>query len=456
MPYFKNKFSFRSISSFIILACITFLFGCEKFESGRIVKLVTGSVSSISYTSCSVQGTIIDVGESQINQHGFCWSDTPDPTTGDYNNKLGSIGSPGNYSADLTGLSANTTYYIRTYIQNNKDIFYGDQKSFKTLAYEKPTVITSPVVKITNNSAQGGGTVIDDGGATITARGLCWSTSGYPTTANRKTTDGNGTGYFTSNITGLAPETLYYVRAYAIHSEDTAYGNEFSFNTYNQYTITDYDGNIYNTVKLGDQVWMAENLRVTHFADGIAIPLVEEDTVWGNLSINDSAYCYFNNNLSNGNTIGALYTWAAAMNGENSSSDNPSGIQGVCPVGWHIPSDTEWKELEMFLGMSQAVADLDSIRGTDEGGKLKEPGTINWISPNPGASHISGFNALPGGYRNYDSGNFFNLGFAAYFWTSTESSSNGAWYRVLSNDNSGVGHSHTYRDYGFSVRCLRD
>ena len=120
--------------------------------------------------------------------------------------------------------------------------------------------------------------------------------------------------------------------------------------------VTDIDGNVYKTVKIGEQRWMAENLRTTHYANGSAIPLVESISRWDNLGYADEAYCYYDNSAANGNTFGALYTGEAAKN--------------ACPSGWHLPDDTEWKELEMFLGMSQSEANATGYRGTNEGSKL--------------------------------------------------------------------------------------
>src|SRR6056297_3339950 len=122
-------------------------------------------------------------------------------------------------------------------------------------------------------------------------------------------------------------------------------------------SVQDYDGNWYHTVPIGNQCWMKENMRVTHYEDGTEISHVTGDTEWDNLTETDKAWCYYDNSDSLGNIYGALYTWAAAMNGAASSNDNPSGVQGVCPDGWHLPSDEEWKELEMELGMSQSEAD---------------------------------------------------------------------------------------------------
>ena len=161
----------------------------------------------------------------------------------------------------------------------------------------------------------------------------------------------------------------------------------------------DGDGNLYATTTIGTQVWMAENLRTTKYADGTAIPLVNTNATWNALTATSKAYCWYNDDIGNKATYGALYTWAAAMNGAASSADNPSTIQGVCPTGWHLPSDEEWTELTYYLG-GESVA----------GGKLKETGTTHWNSPNTGATNETGFTALPGGYRGIY-GNFGNIGY---------------------------------------------
>ena len=140
------------------------------------------------------------------------------------------------------------------------------------------------------------------------------------------------------------------------------------------------------------------------------------------------------------------------MNGYGSSTSNPSGVQGACPNGWHVPSDNEWKQMEMFLGMTQAQADGSGWRGTDQGGKLKS--TNLWTSPNTGATNSSGFTALPAGAReNY--GSFSGLGTQTYWWTTSETSSSDARYRGLLNSNIQVYRSASTKDKGQSIRCLR-
>jgi uncharacterized protein (TIGR02145 family) len=143
------------------------------------------------------------------------------------------------------------------------------------------------------------------------------------------------------------------------------------------------------------------------------------------------------------------------MNGAESSNSNPSKVQGVCPTGCHLPSDEEWKELEMYLGMSQAEADKTGWHGTNEGGKMKD--TVYWVSPNTGATNESGFSAFPGGYRDYKFGYFYNLHEEAKFWSSTESGIYNAFIRGLQYDRSDIiTYTSNYKNTGASVRCIMD
>jgi uncharacterized protein (TIGR02145 family) len=151
-----------------------------------------------------------------------------------------------------------------------------------------------------------------------------------------------------------------------------------------QEPVTDYDGNTYHTIRIGNQVWMAENMKTTKYSNGTEIPLVNTSGAWATLTATDKAYCWYNDDLSDKETYGALYNWAAAMNGEASSDFNPSGVQGICSTGWHLPSSSEWSTLIAYLGGTSIA-----------GGKLKETGTAHWSSPNTGANNESGFTALP-------------------------------------------------------------
>jgi uncharacterized protein (TIGR02145 family) len=223
-------------------------------------------------------------------------------------------------------------------------------------------------------------------------------------------------------------------------------------------TISDYDGNTYSTIQLGDQWWMVNNLKTTRFADGTEIPLVESNASWEALGYEEKAYCYYNNSTNNEARIyGALYTWAAAMNGATGSLSNPSEVQGVCPDGWHLPSDAEWKELEMFLGMSQDTADAFGYRGANIGSKIASSpdGWLDGYLDSNSAFGSSGFNAKPGGGRRYD-GTFGHKGDNANFWTATEYSNVRAWGRHIYSSYSSVHRYRNAKSDGFSVRCVKD
>jgi uncharacterized protein (TIGR02145 family) len=231
-------------------------------------------------------------------------------------------------------------------------------------------------------------------------------------------------------ITGLLPGTTYHFRVKAENSLGSTYSSDLTFETPG--TVTDNDGNVYNTVTIGTQVWLTENLKTTKYNDGTAIPLVTDYTAWSNLTA--PGYCWYDNNEATyKNTYGALYNWYTVSTGK------------LCPTGWHVPSDAEWTTLTTSLG-DESVA----------GDKLKETGTAHWTSPNRGATNETGFTALPGGHRYVD-GMCNYIGLGGYWWSSTEVSTASAWLRFMSCYDAGV-YSYDYysKQEGFSIRCLRD
>lgn len=274
-----------------------------------------------------------------------------------------------------------------------------------------PVLSTTAITDITQTTAKSGGNITSDGGATVTVRGVCWSTNQTPTISDNKTTDGTGAGNFVSSISGLTANTTYYVRAYATNSNGTAYGSAMSFTTQegsSGSTFTDpRDGKVYQTVKIGNQIWMAENLAYAPSS--------------GN-------YWAYDNDNSNVETYGYLYDWETACD--------------VCPDGWHLPTDAEWTELTDYLG-------------ENAGGKLKETGTTHWNTQNTGATNETGFTALPGGYR-YDNGAFSGIGFLGYWWGATEYDATSAWVRDMYYGNSDVDRFILSKEVGISVRCVRD
>jgi uncharacterized protein (TIGR02145 family) len=417
--------------------------------------LTTTETTNIAATSATSGGNITDDGGFAITVRGVCWSTSTNPVITDAHTTDGT--GTGSFTSNLTGLIESTIYFVRIYATNENGTVYGNEISFTTND-GIPDLTTTETTNIAATSATSGGNIIDDGGFAITARGVCWSNSTNPIITDAHTIDGNGTGSFTSSLTGLTEFITYYVRAYATNEHVTAYGNEISFIARN--TISDYDGNIYGIVTIGNQTWMAENIKTTHYANGTEITLVENSTSWDALGTTDKAMCYYDNSTTNKDTYGALYTWAAAMNGAASSDANPSGVQGACPDGWHLPSDAEWKELEMYLGMSQAEADATGYRGTNEGSKLAGNAAL-WkygSLENDAAFGTSGFLALPAGWRT-NVGIFGYLGSRAYFWSAMEfdvSDTYDAYYRSLDYSIYGVYRFSTYKYNGFSVRCVKD
>jgi uncharacterized protein (TIGR02145 family) len=234
----------------------------------------------------------------------------------------------------------------------------------------------------------------------------------------------------------LEINTEYYIRAYATNSFGTSYGNEITCTLWlNQPgpQVTDADGNIYNSIKIGNQIWMKENLGTTHYRDGIsAIPLVTTDEAWDNLST--PGYCWYNNDEDFKSIYGALYNWQTV------------GTGNLCPTGWHVPTDAEWTTLTTYLG-GEMVA----------GGKLKETGTTHWNSPNAGATNQSGFTALPGGMRSGGGtgGMFRIMGMYSNWWTSTEKNG-GAVGRGISETEFNVFSFSSFMGNGCSIRCLKD
>jgi|GEM_PF-2381307 len=293
-------------------------------------------------------------------------------------------------------------------------------------------VLTTSVSDITPTTATCGGNITSQGSFSVTARGVCWRTSQNPTIYDAHTTDGSGAGSYTSNITGLSSNTPYYVRAYATNGAGTAYGNQISFTTLQGTggTVTDIDGNVYNTITIGTQVWMVENLKTTHYRNGDAIPNVTDNGQWYWLMT--GAYCNYDNDVNNSTIYGKLYNWFAVNDSQN-----------IAPTGWHVSSDDDWDTLAIYLG-GRSIA----------GDKLKEAGTSHWYSPNAGATNETGFTALPGGYRNYD-GSFIGISYQGNWWSSSRIATYANFINMLYEE-SCVFSLYTDKAAGNSVRCVKD
>jgi len=209
--------------------------------------------------------------------------------------------------------------------------------------------------------------------------------------------------------------------------------------------ITDIDGNVYLTFQIGDQLWMAENLKVIHYNDGSEIPTDYSNSEWTELET--GAYAVYDDDPTNSETYGRLYNWYTV-----------DDDRGVCPEDFHVPSEDEYKELEIFLGIGESEANDTGDRGTDEGSQLAGNSDL-WNDgelENNSEFGTSGFNGLPAGYRRNSTATYDTMGNRGYFWSSSEYSSYYAWYRMLHYNRSNVTRFNYYKQSGFSVRCLGD
>jgi uncharacterized protein (TIGR02145 family) len=355
--------------------------------------------------------------------------------------------SPGN--AWSRGLSYLGTTFTKSGSAKNAGFSIRCVKSL-TIQPALPTVLTLPVINISATKANSGGEVIDEGSEAVTVRGLVWSSSQTPSLEQNDglTEEGAGLGKFYSEMTDLIPGTTYNVRAYAVNSIGAAYGDTEIFITGQDGlpcpgmpTISDAQGNVYNTVLVDEQCWMKENLRI-----GTMISGTVNQTDNGIIE----KYCY-NDNPANCQSYGGLYQWGEMM----AYSFSP-GIKGICPQGWHIPTDDDLKLLEgaadSFYEYGHPVWNQTGWRGTDAGKNLKSMN--QWISGGNGLD-IFGFTGLPAGKRQ-ENGTFSGIGQLTKFWSSSTIDEGKAWSRMLSYEQDLTGRFQTSGTNAVSVRCVRD
>ena len=408
----------------------------------------TRYIDSITYNSARAAIYISRYNSNEdigLVTYGVCWSTSPNPTIADDRSAVTEERSSVTYypMSSILGLAAGTTYYVRAYATNSKGTAYGEQLAFTTISTEVGDVITTGVTAITTSGASSGGTVTDDHGFPVTSRGVCWSTSVNPTVvAGSYVASGSGMGSFTSAITGLAPGTIYFVRAFAVNAAGTSYGNNIGFTTTKAAAATDLvdkDGNVYTTVKINNQEWIVENFMCSKYADGVSINYLPDALQFD--SDTAGAFCYYENNISLKSSIGALYNWYAVNNARSLAYLERNGVQ---ESGWRVPSTTDWNNLRTFLG-GLSVA----------GGALKETGSDYWHSGNIGATNSSGFRGRGSGQRL--SGNYTNLGYQGNYWSSVSQSTTTAWYyQLLSAGPQMYSFDNALKRYGYAVRLVRD
>ena len=399
--------------------------------------LVITSTPTLITTNSAVMGGLITVAPGNtIIRRGVTWK----VLNSNSNASTGEAGGAGAFSLPISNLAPSTNYIYQAYAIDNKNKWVkGNEISFTTNAISLPIINTSSSTFVSSSRATIGGDVIDDGGAPVIESGVVYSNSPNPTISNSKVVNGSGNSSFMLNLSGLTPNSKYYVKAYGKNSQGVGYGNEISFTTsiltVNTGSVSDLEGNVYKTVQIGTQVWMAENLKTTKYNNGTTITNVTDQVAWQNLTT--GAYCWYNNSITNKPAYGALYNYYVIKNGN------------VCPTGWHVPSNEEWDILITFLG-GGAVA----------GGKMKEAGTSHWVAPNTGATNSSTFTALPSGARR--SYGFNWLTNSGAWWSSTiepPSQSNPNyippnWYYLLATSTANVGKSYSIINDGNTIRCV--
>ena len=400
------------------------------------------------------------------DQIAYFWSTTTNASSTAIAHKI----SYNSATVTSTNYSRSNAYSVRCI--KNVDVISPE------ILMKMPQVVTQAVSSVGANTATIDVIVsLNTGGTAITSRGICWSsTQTKPTIASNKSTNGGAEENFTITISDLEPGMVYYVRAFATNSYGTSYGETLNFTTFENSTaaaqvcpgtntVKDYDGNVYNTVKIGDQCWTRENMRTTHFESGEEITF--KSTATGTYT---ESWMYAPNNQQyNVPRYGYLYNWYATTNGNTSGSTDGNPLQGICPEEWHIPSEAEWNTLintvqgqtdcQCNNEVNKIAKALSSPIGWNSYGTACTPGNIN---NNTAYNNKSGFSALPAGTMDYRDGyNYRYFSTWAYYWSSTPST-NTSYARsvfIITYNDAAMRSSNAgdwYRVDAFSVRCLKD
>ena len=320
-----------------------------------------------------------------------------------------------------------------------------------------PELSTCSISEITSTTASCSANIINDGGAEVTARGFVWGTAAEPNIENNLgfSTSGTGSGSFSYSLINLSPETQYYVKAYATNEIGTAYSQEVVFTTVatpwngtpcpDCETVTDIDGNIYRTVLIGNQCWLVENLSTTQYNDGDQIPIITDNTEWQNST--SAAMCYYNNDSENKEEYGILYNFYAVETDK------------LCPEGWHVATDNEWKELEGFVDSNYPIGDNiwdnEAWRGSDVGKKLKS--STGWLcNPDDTGTDDYGFCGAPAGLREGSNGEFQRVEEWGLWWSAKNADETNVYRRYLGNHENNIARFPSNMANGHSVRCLKD
>lgn len=421
-------------STIYLLFCIIVAFLVTQCSNKEIPIINTSDITGITIESASSGGTILSEGGGKIISKGLCWRNAlerwsfpQEPTIDDHKSTEGA-GSEA-FTSRLTGLDPGTTYYVRAYAVNRFGIGYGAEKTFRTSG-DLPSVSAEPAGDVTAFTANIQGNVDPNNipAKVIFEYGL---TTGYgkkiSCTQNQVT--GDSLVRVSAGIANLSPNTTYHFRIRAENALGVVYSDDHTFRT--REVVTDIDGYVYEVVSIGNQKWMAENLKTSRYRDGSIITLMSADSLWS--SCRTGAFSSYDNKNSNVVNLGGLYNWYAV-----------NDSRGLCPTGWHVPSNDDFTIMTNYLGGLKSA-----------GGKMKEYGSDYWLDPNTGADNSSLFSAIGTGFRDRK-GIFSSIRKVTYFWTSTEYTASHGIARSLQHDTKSVSFSGNFKESGFAVRCIKD
>jgi len=453
------------------------------------IVIQTEGVTAVSEHSFTVNGKVLTDGSTSINQRGFVYAASHNPTLD--NNSVNNGSGTGEYTSTITELTAGTTYFVRAFATNVNGTYYGNEVAVTTTATTPsvlPSVTTITVTNVTTSEATVRGAVTSDGGENVTQRGFVYGTEHNLSIASSSIVyHGTGVGQYVNLLSSLLSGQTYYVRAFATNNVGTAYGDELTFTTTTPSpvagdavpcpgtpTVTDHEGNVYNTVQIGTQCWTKENLRTTTSPSTgtyLIPPAGTNETFAGKQArwYDDDSATYAPRNY------GLLYNWNAAMDTFNIDfgelSVNPvSGEfwigftdlrRGICPQGWHVPSDAEWTTLADYLNAREEYrsGDIDGYIGkalaSTTGWAIST--TSHDVGNIQSANNLTGFSAIPAGYC-YDL-LFENSGYITQFWSTWDNDEHpelADLWRLDAGRPDLEYLDNPKKSMGLSVRCLRD
>ena len=433
------------------LVLLSLLFACKKENKQSVASISTIEISNITSNSITTGLKVISNGGSGITKEGICWSIHETPTVEDSSIILD--GSNKNeITISLSNLYSYTEYYLRAFALNGNGISYGNEINFKTKT-GLATVFTNTPSEIIPLSAKSGGKIASNGGVPIISQGICWGENMNPTINDNVVFDSSKNNSFISKLYPLGSQMNYHVRAFAVNAFGVSYGSDFSILSTSSQTISDIDGNAYPYITIGAQTWLQLNLKVSHYRNG--------DPIYPGYINNNAIYNNWYKDFDSPTKIGAYtYPGQDSINhpeyGKLYDAIVASDSRGICPIGWHIPTEDDWTTLELYEGMTIEESKNWGSGSHDLRGTIASKLLL-------GGS--SGLNLLITGYLFIDSDNGAiydpnpNEGKFASYADATPYGSNPritwgrSFFPMYPNSIMKIG---GLEGYGFSVRCIKD